>query len=434
MSLSQLLQSVDFGAVWQTVSEAVADPTSNLVVALMLLGFVGVTLLILVLSILMLLAGSAGDEDEDEDEEGSQEQADETADDVAAASAPDSTVAPAQPVTAEGGSAVVEPSSRARRLAMTLGALLIPLLVVGSLIGGYVITAQDRYCISCHAAQSGAVSTTAEGTGADGQAATPLHAGVRCVACHESSQLTGVLGNSLDRARHLSAFAMGVRAGADATVDPARCLECHDSIASRTTIDLKRGIKMSHREPLAAGSDCAECHPDAGHRPAAKGLGMSACLRCHDDKSAKASCITCHTGEPSQASLTKRTFASAQIISKGDCSGCHGQSTCDSCHGLRMPHDIKFLSYDHARYAGFDKRVLCWRCHVEGDCGRCHQTSSQSYWGHTSGTSWKKLHQTITPPGVIAGCGCHGRSPYVKSGQDYCLACHPPGIRNRVKQ
>ncbi|MDO8963140.1 MAG: hypothetical protein Q7W30_01470 [Coriobacteriia bacterium] len=98
-----------------------------------------------------------------------------------------------------------------------------------------------------------------------------------------------------------------------------------------------------------------------------------------------------------------------------------------------MPHDITFLSYDHARFAGFDKKVLCWRCHTEGDCGRCHQTSRTGYWGHGTGKQWKEGHKVSVPPGALAGCGCHGRSPWVKRRQDYCLACHAPGIRGRAR-
>lgn len=425
MRIPTWLTNFDISGFVQTLREVVADPTSNLALAVLLLGMVSLVLLILVILILFFLAGAReeDEEEEPEDDDGFHSPGEEE-----------------QPATKVAEKAEIEepvtppaPPSRFARALSTAGAVLVPILVLAAVVGGYAVTSQDRYCLSCHAGQlekSSALTTTAH---AGGAGLSKSHARVNCVACHEGPQVWGAVGNSIDRLRHLAMFVAGVRTAKDATVDSRRCLGCHQAVAKGVLTDKNTGVKVSHAEPLAQGAECRECHVTAGHVQDARGPGMSACLRCHDAKTAKAECSTCHVGEPARASVDRREFVPQQIIGKGDCSGCHDQQKCDACHGLRMPHDIQFLAWGHARQAAFDGKVLCWRCHVLGDCGKCHETAPGRYWGHTSGTSWKELHATITPKGAIAGCGCHGRSPFVKSGQDYCLECHPPGIRNRVK-
>lgn len=426
MRIPTWLTHIDISGLTQTLREVISDPTSNLVLAVLLLGMVSLVLLILVILILFFLAGIR--EEEESEDDGSfyspeEEQAAASSSSSAEKGAPEEPPAPPAP------------PSRFARTISAVGAVLVPVLVLAAVVGGYAVTSRDSYCLSCHASQLDKSSESGVAAHAGRAGLSRAHAKLACVACHEGPQVWGAIGNSIDRLRHVTMFVAGVRTAKHATLDSRRCLACHQSITAGVLTDKNTGVKVSHAEPLAKGAECRECHATSGHTQDAKGPGMSACLRCHDAKIAKATCSTCHVGEPARASVDRRDFVPQQIIGKGDCSGCHDQQRCDACHGLRMPHDIQFLEWGHARQAAFDRKVLCWRCHVQGDCGRCHQTdpNPKNYWGHTSGSSWKQMHARITPKDAIAGCGCHGRSPFVKNHQDYCLECHDPGIRNRVK-
>jgi hypothetical protein len=417
------LENVDLQTLSQSIREIIADPTSNLTAAVLLVGVVSIILLILVIVVLLLLApGADEDEDEDEDEEGG-----ETPGEGEAEAAPVVTEPEAEPVPVK---PVPEWRRRLNRGLLRLSLFAIPLLVIGALVSGYVITSQTSYCLSCHSRQMAGLEKS-DPMGFS-EAPKPVHGKVACVRCHEDDQFWGAAGNTFDRARHVVAYVAGKRAGSNASVPSGRCLSCHQVVLSKSVGDAGRGLVMSHAEPEAAGVPCRECHENVGHYPDAKRPAMSSCLRCHDGAKVASECKTCHTKEPAVAASDRRSFAANARITREDCGGCHSQRKCDACHGLRMPHDQVFLAYGHAKLAAFDGREKwCWPCHVEGDCGKCHLTNGRlpGYWGHTSGTDWKWRHATITPSGVVAGCGCHGRSPWVKRGQDYCLECHPPGIR-----
>ncbi len=434
MSLDAIIKRVfgelDTQAMLQSLREVIAEPTSNLTLSVLLVSVVSLILLIVVVAILMLVVGTE-DEDEDEDDKDGGAQAPENAAAAAGSTASEGASSGSSRAAAKRRlSDRVAPDSRLGRVLALAGGALVPLLLTAAIVASYTISSYDAYCLTCHATQIAAGAAASASSTATGTADTGPHAGPRCVACHEGPLATSVVGNSLDRARHLVAFAVGRREGRGAVVPSERCLSCHSAIVDRVLADVERGLLMSHAEPVAAGVPCGECHRDSGHRDARLEPGMSACLVCHDDIQASAACSTCHTKETSFAARDRRVFVPTQTIGRGDCGGCHSQATCDSCHGMRMPHDIQFLSYEHARSAGFDKKELCWRCHTMDDCGKCHEVRPRSvgYWGHTTGDSWKRQHGKVQP-GVVAGCGCHGRSPYVKAGKDYCLACHDPGIR-----
>ncbi len=427
MNLERLMGPLDTEAMLQSLREVIAEPTSNLTLSVLLISVVSLVLLILVIIILLFVVGG---EDDEEDEVG-EDEAEGVRGALELEGEPVDSSAEAPPA-AKRRTISIPPDSALGRALAAVGALIVPVIVLVALVVGYGISAQDTYCLTCHGGQlaerAPAASTPGASTAESSE--TGPHASTRCVACHEAGQVQGAVGNALDRARHLVAFVSGRREGRAALVPSKRCAECHASIESTVVADTERGVRMSHAEPLSAGVPCSECHRTVGHSPDAHEPGMSACLRCHDDESASAACPTCHTKETSFAARSRRVFAPTQTISRGDCGGCHSQKKCDDCHGMRMPHDIEFLSYEHARYAGFEKKEFCWRCHTQDDCGKCHQVKplSVGYWGHGDGWWWKREHYNV-PPGTVAGCGCHGRSPYVKARKDYCLACHEPGIR-----
>lgn len=381
--------------------EIVAEPASNLTASLLLLAALTVILLIVIAVAGMFLAGGGRN-----------------------GGLPDPSRAERRRArkAARGEGSVRANAGGARLRASTY--VVFGVLVGVALAVGYAGTAQDVYCATCHgqiAEDAGPIAD--EGT----QTATsePTHASVSCVACHEAGQLTGMAANTIDRARHLVAQLAGAPFPTDAVVDSSACLRCHNEILQESVETTDTRIRMSHKEPVEAGLVCTECHAGVGHRqePAAQ-AGMVTCLRCHDGEQAAAACGTCHLADVGYSTTDSRVFVAVNLPPITDCGDCHDQAKCDACHGFRMPHPQGFLDGEHARYAGFDLKEKCYACHVRTDCDRCHATKDRSlgYWGHGTGPVWKYQHYDV-PPGIEAGCGCHGRSKYVQAG-NYCKACH----------
>lgn len=303
---------------------------------------------------------------------------------------------------------------------------LIGVLIVAALVLGYAGTGSDEFCVSCHADKA----TRSEGAGAaeatEAASAVDAHAGVRCIRCHEDPLPIGLTSNAAGRIRFAVRYAMGADPGGSvASVPSRRCIGCHRGILRGTIESTETGVVMSHAEPVRSGVPCLECHKDAGHRDGSQGVSMNTCLKCHDGSQAPAECSTCHTKDTAFAVRARRTFSFVHLPPITDCGGCHDQRSCDACHGLRMPHPQDFLDGEHARYAGFEKKQLCWRCHTYVECGKCHAVKPPGLgaWGHGTGDWWRREHGRVTPRGAQAGCGCHGRSPYARAG-NYCAACH----------
>jgi hypothetical protein len=158
---------------------------------------------------------------------------------------------------------------------------------------------------------------------------------------------------------------------------------------------------------------------------------MTPCLRCHNGKTAKADCPTCHIGDPTRAMapVDPATMANAQVTHI-DCGVCHfDQTRCNNCHGLKMPHDPVFMAYGHAREGAisiwFGNRKPCIKCHYPGhnNCQQdgCHLNPFPS---HPSPT-WAKLHQVATWTDASTACSCHMWNPFDHNGVTFCQICHP---------
>lgn len=303
--------------------------------------------------------------------------------------------------------------------------LSIAFLVLIALALGYWGTGTDEFCLSCHAEihdRSGLASADATPS----QEPTPAHAQVDCVRCHEEPLPAGVVSNVAARVRFWFQSSLGRSPQAEGVSVPSRrCLGCHRDILPGVTVSAVTGVTMSHAEPVNGGVPCVECHKDTGHHTGSPGVSMNTCLTCHDGERAPSECASCHTKDVALAARSRRTFSYVHLPAERGCGGCHDQRVCDGCHGLRMPHQSDFVDGEHARYAGFEKKELCWRCHTLGDCSKCHavKESGMGAWGHGTGDWWRRMHGRVTPEGAQAGCGCHGRSRYARDG-NYCKACH----------
>lgn len=400
------------GAILDTLRQIIVDPTSNLTAAVLLLASVVLLALIIVIALLLWVTTPAKgsrkrpartvvrDESEYEYPELSAELAPELPGETAAAEAERR---PAGPLS--------------RWLAGAGGSAVIWGLVAVAAIAGYAGTTGDAFCAeSCHAGGGSVKTRTAD-----------PHKAVRCTSCHEDGGLTGIAGSAVLRVAHvaqrvvpgLNAYAGGVPA--------RRCTSCHGEVLAGTITVKDLGVRVAHRQPLDGGMTCDDCHAKAGHGGTIVREAMTKCVRCHDGKRASAECRTCHTKDTSLAVRASGDGAQGRLFSKvrlsrvSDCGGCHSQTSCDNCHGIRMPHSERFLKWEHARYAGFAKKQVCWRCHVESlDCGRCHEAFSRNQHGidfvvkHRANprTSTCACHWTLMPP--------EGR---VEAGS-FCAVCH----------
>ena len=286
------------------------------------------------------------------------------------------------------------------------------LLTLGAMFSAYFITSTNAYCAkTCHVNQVSVLE-------ADGL----MHA--NCVACHERPGLSAVPQNIVRRAAMVVAQLMG-RSPQGAIVDSLSCANCHQKVIHFETFSAD-GIKMSHAEPYVAGATCTSCHAKTGHSKT-RAYSMSSCVICHNNTKASADCLTCHATQPlarvsneSTTSLGSGKVTYPLVDVKPQCGGCHDQvKQCDSCHGLRMPHEDRFVQGGHAPIAVFDGKKLCWKCHQTTDCGRCHGP----FTAHQS--NWRQAHQKFP---WDSPCACHAQ----KGGTPVCYQCHSPVAPHRL--
>lgn len=367
----------------ETLSAIVRDPTSNLTAAVLFLAAALLVMLIAVVLVLVFIAPSRDDR---------------------SANTPALDRSPAairQPKKRRASARVLDRlSADWDSLPPTIRLLAVALLIVATLVGTYVETGTDRFCAeSCH--QMTASSETWHES---------AHATVGCVRCHEGRPVTSGLVALVTRSGYVGGSLTGGQPD-EVTIPPDRCLQCHRTVLSGS-IETTDGIRMNHAAPVDAGASCADCHFSTGHQveQPTRPSRMQVCLRCHDDLTASSACEICHVGDIGSQPVYSRVYRKT-ALPQPTCGGCHDESTCDACHGLRMPHSQKFIQGEHARQSGFDLKVLCWRCHPQGDCMQCHGN-----WD-SHGPDFKRTHQSKPRDSACFGCHDSHTGPF-------CDRCH----------
>lgn len=406
-SLQNLMRGADVSSTVAALRGVLRNPTGNTTLSLLLLSAAVLIVVLLVVFVLMLVTPS-------------RKKVVKVRRYTGAAAAEAAATAEA---SGEGSIRRVEaPREPPSRLFMVLtGPIAVTALILLASVGTYAVTSMNAYCAeTCH----GRSESVKDATEID-------HAA--CVSCHETGWLA-VFSNASSRARMVAAYAVGRSpARTSQAVDSHSCLNCHGEVGDTTTTS-RGGIRMSHKEVMAAGQPCTECHSAQGHHPSAFTASMSACITCHDSRTAKAECSLCHTKEPASsgfaAKQTRETLGTGDIVypavraSNRDCGGCHDQARqCDPCHGLRMPHSDEFRGGGHARPAAFTSKVVCWTCHDPQWCGNtgCHGAFDPSGTRSSHGPGWEQEHKGAPWGG---GCACHaGRSGRTES---MCYLCHAP--------
>ena len=407
--MSELLESIDWGYLWDQVLRLARDPYSNIRASLLLLSAV-VLVVLIVSSIVIAIVTSVSSkprksqEAEElayllsvlEEEEGGKE---------APVTAPES-----PPVEGRG---VGYPWR-------TWATALVPILLLLAIALG-ATTSSSAVCQACHTETSHSAAVAA--------GVADAHASLSCVQCHESSGWLGSVTIEVpERAVH---YVNGLRArpkpSSYGRVASSACYRCHRSVARETTLDEKRGVKMAHKQPLDAGAECRDCHTLITGVISSLTVGMAPCLRCHDGEQESSECTVCHTKDftlATRSHVNPAELTGRKLVATPDCGACHDQKrTCDPCHGgVRMPHTDVFLWWGHAREGvkdiWYNDGKACGTCHTatRRPCTKCHAF----FPGHPV-TVFPTSHGLAKDDGPCNGC--HGSNAYL-SGRDFCAICH----------
>jgi hypothetical protein len=189
---------------------------------------------------------------------------------------------------------------------------------------------------------------------------------------------------------------------------------------------LEDEVVFSHLRHVQAGVSCTDCHAaveTSGRVQPDMRVTMTSCTTCHGERKVAAECSTCHT-------YVNRDWApeshhhdwikahggeskSGAPAMAANCSLCHEERTCATCHLEREPddHNAYFRVRGHAVIARMD-RDRCAACHQPDSCDRCHrETEPLSHvgtWGDPRDTHCLVCHEPL----VGEGCAlCHQATP-----------------------
>ena len=188
-------------------------------------------------------------------------------------------------------------------------------------------------------------------------------------------------------------------------------------------------IKFSHQAHAAKGVGCLDCHAGMDKNTGLLPSGpqrMSSCVSCHATKApAKSDCASCHTRQdrltPPQNHDQLWTVLHGRCAREGkavatanDCSLCHKNDACVTCHQTRPPadHTEAWRHRAHGIAAGID-RSRCATCHTSDGCARCHKETAPVSHGPTwGGPANRHCGSCHTPVQQSAGCAtCHRATP-----------------------
>ena len=403
----------DWGEFWTVVWTAILDPSSNLPVAILALLMASIIVTIILVIVLLFVMGSSEEDDyviiDPDDPDGAA-----TPVAVAVAGAESGVQYVPEPVVVKTRSPLVE-------WAFAVGLVALVWFALG------FSTASDDMCLSCHAENPHASALKSVEAGK----LEYVHQDLSCVRCHEPGSVFGPYGmNTLVRSVHF-VRGLGIGNASDyGSVTVSACNQCHATAIEGTIENEKRGVLVSHVEPLDAGMRCVDCH-SLNQGLVGDGIGgMSSCVACHDNVTASATCTDCHVQDVSVASSANRPAAQSIAdvqIPVPDCGGCHNMATqCDPCHGgIRLPHSQEFVERGHAREAALDYWTgdgnTCFQCHTKtrNSCGNCHRGE---FWSH--GRDNYIVHRGAAPDGSSCAA-CHSGTKGAVPERNFCLLCHP---------
>ena len=155
-------------------------------------------------------------------------------------------------------------------------------------------TSQPSFCDSCHPMEPFVKEW-----------AVSSHKSVNCEKCHTTPGLFGFIGGKIAGLQVVANYVKGdfTDSSFNAVVSNASCLQCHEEIMEKNIhTDGAIAIVVSHKNIIESGGKCNFCHSTVAHGDAVPEGSrthptMSACMKCHDDKTAPLKCELCHPGE-----------------------------------------------------------------------------------------------------------------------------------------
>ena len=265
-----------------------------------------------------------------------------------------------------------------RLFAIAISGIVLLFLLLG--FGFFEITAQPRFCITCHYMDPYYK-----------QWKSSSHHKVACVKCHYAPGIRNVLRGKLQAVNQVVAYLTGkASTRAYAEIEDASCMRngCHEKKRLMDTLaTFKQNIKFSHKLHLVemkAGTKlrCTSCHshPVSGEHIA---VNENVCFLCHfKDRvdgihpMGQTFCTACHSSPEKDIEVGDITYNHKDFVNRGvPCQYCHldavkgtgkvEKSNCNSCHAEqeRLKHfqDEELMHRYHVTL----HKVACNRCHEE---------------------------------------------------------------------
>jgi len=290
-------------------------------------------------------------------------------------------------------------------ISITVGAILTAILigVIASLYGIHA-TSEPIFCTSCHEMQehfkTWQVST---------------HKNVGCEDCHVMPGFANMVKTKLMANKMVvQHFRGGVETEAiKGHVPDVNCKKCHQDTTEWVTY---HSLKISHKKHWNMEVGCTFCHDRVVHGPQAATINppkMATCFKCHDGRRASNDCNTCHVTLGSNPKTMTAEWIQAHkheaTSGKEDCSKCHTNDFCSSCHRTVSPHPPQWLETSHVE-EGRKKRATCNQCHQQKFCEECHEVK------RAHSLNWLSIHFEKARQNPAECAMCHKQS--------FCESCH----------
>jgi hypothetical protein len=195
--------------------------------------------------------------------------------------------------------------------------------------------------------------------------------------------------------------------------DDGDCSFCHTNGENPQSYNIywkSSDLGFSHKKHLAGSEDCSKCHNYINDDSE---VGLPNVWDITD-------CQTCHSkmeDGPSSHDLLWKEFHGSEMngSTRGDCSLCHTNNSCEECHQLQQftpivhPNDF-ILSHSFEAKLGI---VECTTCHeIVEDCYSCHVSNQVMPMNHN-------FHDWVNSDGGI-------HVDFVESEGELCATCHLP--------
>ncbi len=276
----------------------------------------------------------------------------------------------------------------------------------------------QKICVECHAAGSGALVSRPSGSDLTGfshlkhtdpKARLDPRTGFRadCTFCHalgKDGEVSRAPTHEVCAACHAKA---GFQPQLTSAMKESTCAGCHTMVP--LVASKYDGIKFSHGAHFSAKDkfkmDCATCHSGAGgglpsmiecvgchetSKRLAPEFRMANCKVCHDDRvggSTPAS-HSAHVKPASHNESFRILHAGEASRADANCFVCHQNSLpslrpkdqCVDCHAVMRPasHTARWKEDTHGKYASLD-RGTCAACHSMDYCSKCHNELPRSH-------------------------------------------------------